>query len=324
MHGIYRMHAAGAPDVMQFEAQEPHAPAAGQALIRHTAVGLNYIDTYHRSGLYPLPLPTRLGVEAAGVVEAIGEGVTDLQVGDRVGYAGGLGAYGTWNLLPAERLVPVPEGVSDEQVAASLLKGLTAAYLLTRTYPLAAHHTALVHAAAGGVGLILCQWGRAIGATLIGTVGSPEKAALARHNGATHVIEYRHEDVVARVRALTDGAGVDVSYDSVGKTTFDWSMDSLKPLGMFISYGNASGSAPPVSPQVLQDKGSLFFTRPTLASYAASRQDLLGLADRFFGLVAGGDIQIHINQRYPLSELVQAHRDLEARATTGSTVLIPD
>ncbi|MEM6707796.1 MAG: quinone oxidoreductase, partial [Pseudomonadota bacterium] len=285
--------------------------------------GLNYIDTYHRSGLYPLPLPTRLGVEAVGVVEAVGDGVTDLRVGTRVAYAGALGAYGTWNLVPAGRLVPLPEGISDDVAAASLLKGLTAAYLLTRTFVLGRHHTALVHAAAGGVGLILCQWGRHIGATLIATAGSDEKTALAVENGATHAVNYRTEDVVARVRELTGGAGVDVSYDSVGQASFDWSMNALKPLGMFISYGNASGSAPPVDPQILQDKGSLFFTRPTLATYTAARSDLLALADAFFSLVTDNVIKIHINQRYPLSELVQAHRDLEARKTTGSTILLP-
>ncbi|MEM1433587.1 MAG: quinone oxidoreductase [Pseudomonadota bacterium] len=323
MQGIYRMYEAGGPEVMRFEDAEPVAPAPGQALIRHTAVGLNYIDTYHRSGLYKLPLPTRLGVEAAGIVEAVGSDVSVVKVGDRVAYAGGLGAYATWNCLPAERLVPLPDAISDETAAAGLLKGLTCAYLLTRTFVLGPHHTALVHAAAGGVGLILCQWGRHIGATLIGTAGSSEKAELARANGATHVIQYRSEDVVARVRELTDGAGVDVAYDSVGKATFDWTINSLQPLGMFVSYGNASGSAPDVSPQLLQDKGSLFFTRPTLATYTAQRKDLLALAEAFFSLVASGVITIHVNQRYPLSELQQAHHDLEARATTGSTVLLP-
>ena len=323
-HGIYRMHAAGGPEVMQFETADPTAPGPGQALLRHTAIGLNYIDTYHRSGLYPLPLPTRLGVEAAGVVEQVGDGVTEVTVGDRVAYAGGLGAYATWNVLPANRLVPLPEGVSEEVAAASLLKGLTVAYLLTRTFVLGAHHTALVHAAAGGVGLLLCQWGRHIGATLIGTVGSADKAELARANGATHVIEYRSEDVPQRVRELTDGSGVDVGYDSVGAASFDWTLNSLKPLGMFVSYGNASGPVPPIDPTVLQNKGSLFFTRPTLATYTAERRDLLTLANEFFSLVANGTIKVHINQRYPLDELVQAHKDLEGRATTGSTILLPD
>lgn len=321
MHGVYRMHQAGGPEVMQFEPQEPKAPGPGQALVQHSVVGLNYIDTYHRSGLYPLPLPTRLGVEAAGTVAELGENTSGLKVGDRVAYAGGLGAYATWNLLPAERLVKLPEGISDEVAAASLLKGLTASYLLKRTFPATAETTMLVHAAAGGVGLILCQWARHIGATIIGTAGSPEKAALAKANGADHVILYREEDVVSRVRELTSGRGVQVSYDSVGADTYEQSLNSLAPLGMFVSYGNASGPAPHVNPQDLQDKGSLFFTRPTLATYAARPEDLAALAEDFFAVVTGGVVNIHINQRYPLSDLVQAHRDLEARATTGSTIL---
>ncbi|MFK7915236.1 MAG: quinone oxidoreductase [Pseudomonadales bacterium] len=321
MHGIYRMHQAGGPEVMVFEPKEPGTPGPGQVLIEHTVVGLNYIDTYHRSGLYPLPLPTRLGVEAAGIVAAVGENVQGFAPGDRVAYAGGLGAYATWNIMPASRLVRVPDGVSDEVAAASLLKGLTASYLLRRTFVATAETTMLVHAAAGGVGLILCQWARAIGATIIATVGSAEKAELARANGADHVILYREEDVVARVRELTDGQGVQVAYDAVGASTYEWSLNSLAPLGMFVSYGNASGPAPHVNPQDLQDKGSLFFTRPTLATYAAKPQDLAALADDFFGVVTAGIVKIHINQRYPLSELVQAHIDLEARKTTGSTII---
>lgn len=321
MHGIYRMHRAGGPEVMIFEEQDPASPGPGQVLIEHTVVGLNYIDTYHRSGLYPLPLPTRLGVEAAGVVSALGSDVTDIEVGDRVAYAGGLGAYATWNIMPASRLVKLPDGVSDEVAAASLLKGLTASYLLRKTFVATPHTTMLVHAAAGGVGLILCQWARDIGSTIIATVGSPEKAALAKANGADHVILYREEDVVARVRELTGGAGVHVAYDSVGASTYEWSLNALAPLGMFVSYGNASGPAPHVNPQDLQDKGSLFFTRPTLATYAAKPQDLAALAADFFGVVTRGVVNIHINQRYPLSELVQAHKDLEARATTGSTII---
>ncbi|MEM1229938.1 MAG: quinone oxidoreductase [Pseudomonadota bacterium] len=322
-HGIYRMHRAGAPDVMAFEPAAPQAPGPGQVLIEHEAVGLNYIDTYHRSGLYPLPLPTRLGVEAAGRAIAIGDGVEGIVVGDAVAYAGGLGAYGTWNLMPANRLVKLPPSVSTEVAAASLLKGLTAAYLLERTYPATAETTMLVHAAAGGVGLILCQWARAIGATVIATVGSEAKADLALANGADHAILYRQEDVPARVRELTGGAGVQVSYDSVGAATCDMSLDSLAPLGLFVSYGNASGPITAISPQTLQDKGSLFFTRPTLATYAARTEDLRALAAAFFAQLDSGAVRIHINQRYPLSDLVQAHLDLEARKTTGSTVLIP-
>jgi len=324
MVGVYRIHETGGPDVLRWEDEQFASPGSDQVLVRHTAIGLNYLDTYHRSGLYPLPLPARLGVEAAGLVEAVGDAVTDLSVGDRVAYAGYPGAYGDANLVPAGRLVAVPEGISDEIAAASLLKGLTVCYLLQRTFPVNADHTLLVHAAAGGVGLILCQWARHIGATIIGTVGSAEKAALAEDNGATHTILYREEDVVKRVRELTGGRGVDVSYDSVGKDTFETSLNSLAPLGMFVSYGNASGNAPAVHPHDLQNRGSLFFTRPTLATYAARTSDLRSMADQLFALISSGVVQIHVNQRYPLSALPQAHRDLESRATTGSTVLLPD
>ncbi|NBC22557.1 MAG: NADPH:quinone reductase [Gammaproteobacteria bacterium] len=323
MVGIYRIHETGGPDVLRWEDGSLPDPEADQVRVRHTAIGLNYIDTYHRSGLYPLPLPSRLGTEAAGVVEAVGEAVTDLTPGDRVAYAGALGAYANANVLPAGRLVRIPDGVSDEIAAASLLKGLTACYLLTRTYRVGPEHSLLVHAAAGGVGLILCQWARAIGATVIGTVGSAEKAALAEDNGADHTILYREADTVARVRELTGGRGVDVAYDSVGKDTFWTSLDSLAPLGMFVSYGNASGNAPAVEPHELQSRGSLFFTRPTLATYSARTADLRSMADELYGLIGSGTVQVHVNQRYPLSELAQAHRDLENRATTGSTVLLP-
>lgn len=323
MVGVYRMYEPGPPEVMRWEEMDLGEPGPGMVYIRHTAIGLNYIDTYHRSGLYPLPLPSRLGVEAAGVVESVGEGVSGLRSGDRVAYAGGLGAYAEASIMPASRLVKLPDAVSEELAAASLLKGLTAAYLLTRTFPVTAEHDILVHAAAGGVGLILCQWAHHIGATVIGTVGSEEKAVLARDNGADHTILYRQEDVAKRVRELTGGRGVHVSYDSVGKDTFRASLDSLAPLGMFVSYGNASGNAPDVPPHELQNRGSLFFTRPSLAHYTANPADLKALADRFFAVLADGTVTIHINQRYPLSELVQAHRDLEARTTTGSTVIVP-
>ena len=321
--GIYSMKEAGAPEVMQWEQVTLDSPAPNAVRVRHTAIGLNYIDTYHRSGLYPLPLPSKLGVEAAGVVEAVGSDVSTLAVGDRVAYAGGLGAYAQAANMPADRLVVLPDGISDEVAAASLLKGLTACYLLTRTYPVIADTTLLVHAAAGGVGLLLCQWARNIGATIIGTVGSPEKAELAALNGADHTILYRSEDLVARVKELTHGRGVNVAYDSVGKSTYEWSINSLAPLGMLVSYGNASGNPPEVSLQELQNKGSLFVTRPTLATYAADPQDLTDMASEFFSLVADGIINVHINQRYALSDLVQAHKDLEARTTTGSTVIIP-
>ncbi len=323
MTGVYRIHEAGPPQVMRWEEETLPAPEGSMVLIRHTAIGLNYIDVYHRSGLYPLPLPSRLGVEAAGVVEAVGTDVTRVAPGDRVAYAGGLGAYAEASLMPEGRLVLLPDGVTEEVAAASLLKGLTACYLLRRTYPVGPEHTVLVHAAAGGVGLILCQWANAIGATVIGTVGNAEKAELARANGAQHTVLYRDEEVAARVRELTDGKGVNVSYDSVGKDTFQTSLDSLAPLGMFVSYGNASGNAPAVEPHELQNRGSLFFTRPSLAHYTATTADLTALADDFFSQLAKGAVKIHINQRYPLSELVSAHEDLEARKTTGSTVILP-
>ena len=323
MVGVYRIHQPGGPEVMQWEEEELGAPEGSMVLIRHTAIGLNYIDTYHRSGLYNLPLPSRLGVEAAGVVEAVGSDVKGLKPGDRVAYAGGLGAYAEAGLMPASRLVVLPAGISEEVAAASLLKGLTAAYLLNQPFPVTAEHCILIQAAAGGVGLILCQWAHHLGATVIGTVGSEAKAELARANGADHTILYREEDVAQRVRELTDGRGVNVAFDSVGKDTFDASLKSLAPLGMFVSYGNASGNAPDVPPHELQNNGSLFFTRPSLAHYTAAPADLKALAELFFSVVLDKTVTIHINQRYRLDELVQAHRDLEARKTTGSTVIIP-
>ena len=323
MVGVYRIHEPGGPEVMRWEEEDLGTPAPGMAEVRHTAIGLNYIDTYHRSGLYKLPLPTRLGVEGAGVVEAVGEGVEGIAVGDRVAYSGGLGAYAEAIHMPAGRLVKLPEGISEEFAAASLLKGLTAAYLLTRTFPVQAGHDVLVHAAAGGTGLILCQWANHLGARVIGTAGSKEKAAMARENGADHTILYRDENVAEQVRTLTDGKGVNVVYDGVGKDTFDASLASLAPLGMFVSFGNASGNAPSVAPHELQNRGSLFFTRPSLVHYRASSEDLQSLADRFFEVIGNSAVKIHINQRYPLSDLVQAHRDLESRKTTGSTIIIP-
>ena len=323
MVGVYRIHEAGGPEVMRWEEEDLGVPAAGMAEVRHTAIGLNYIDTYHRSGLYQLPLPTRLGVEGAGVVAAVGEGVEGISVGDRVAYSGGLGAYAEAIHMPANRLVKLPDGVSEETAAASLLKGLTAAYLLTRTFPVQSGQDVLVHAAAGGTGLILCQWAHHLGARVIGTAGSEEKAAMARDNGADHTILYRDEDVAAQVRTLTDGKGVNVVYDGVGKDTFEASLNSLAPLGMFVSFGNASGNAPSVAPHDLQNRGSLFFTRPSLAHYSATSEDLQSLADAFFEVIGNGAVNIHINQRYPLADLVQAHSDLESRKTTGSTILIP-
>ncbi|HEY5680409.1 MAG TPA: quinone oxidoreductase [Pseudomonadales bacterium] len=323
MVGVYRIHEAGGPEVLSWESEELPDPTGELVRIRHTAIGLNYIDTYHRSGLYPLPYPTRLGVEAAGFVEAAGDAVTDLKEGDRVAYAGGMGAYAEANNVPASRLVRIPDNLADETVAACLLKGLTACYLLTRTYPLAANDTMLLHAAAGGTGLIMCQWARHIGATVIGTAGSQEKAELAEHNGADHTILYREEDVVARVREITGGRGVNVAYDSVGLDTYQVTLKSLAPLGMFVSFGNASGKVPPVDPQDLVSNGSLFFTRPSLAHYTLRPEDLRAMADQLLGLVANRTVEIHINQRYALKDLVQAHRDLESRSTSGSTIIIP-
>lgn len=323
MVGVYRIHETGGPEVLRWEDEDLPGPRADQVRVRHTAIGLNFIDTYQRTGLYPLPLPARLGMEAAGVVEAVGDEVTGLAEGDRVAYAGSLGAYAEANVVPAGRLVRVPEGVSDEVAAACLLKGLTACYLLTRTYPVTSQHSVLVHAAAGGVGLILCQWAHHLGATVIGTVGSEEKAELAHENGADHTIIYRDQVVAPRVKELTGGRGVNVAYDSVGKDTFETSLDSLAPLGMFVSYGNASGHPPPVAAQELQRRGSLFFTRPTLATYTADSEDLRSMAGELFSLIEGGVVRIHVNQRYALADLADAHRDLEGRRTTGSTVILP-
>lgn len=323
MVGVYRMHKTGTPSVMQWEEIDLPAPAPQEVRVKHTAIGLNYIDTYHRSGLYALPLPTRLGVEAAGVVEAIGQDVTSVAVGERVAYAGGLGAYAEATNMPASRLVKIPDGVTDEVAAASLLKGLTTCYLLTRTYKVTPQTTLLAHAAAGGVGLLLCQWAKHLNATIIGTVGNAAKAELAKANGADHTILYQQEDVVARVKEITGGRGVNVVYDSVGKSTYEWSLNSLAPLGMLVNYGNASGNSPAVEPHDLQNKGSLFFTRPTLATYSADPKDLNDMATEFFTLVSNGTVKVHINQRYALKDLVQAHTDLESRATTGSTVILP-
>jgi len=319
----WRIAHQGGPEVMRYETVDLPAPKVGQVLVRHTAVGVNFIDIYHRSGLYPLPLPSGLGVEAAGTVEQIGDGVTGLARGDRVAYAGGpIGAYAEAALVPAARLVRVPDTVTDPDAAASLLKGLTACYLLHRTFRVQRGHTVLVSAAAGGVGMILCQWASHLGATVIGCVSSGEKAQLAHANGCTHTIDYRTEDVARRVREITAGEGVQVAYDSVGKDTFASTLDSLAPLGMFVSFGNASGPAPDVSPAVLQNKGSLFFTRPSLAHYTARREDLDTMARDLFAAIARGIVKVHVNQTYPLHEADRAHRDLAARATTGSTVLM--
>ncbi len=318
------IHETGGPDVLRWEDVEVGAPAAGQIRLRHTAVGLNYIDTYQRSGLYPLDLPVTLGMEAAGVVEALGDGVEGLVVGDRVAYASPpLGSYAEARLMPADRVVKVPAGIDDNQAAAMMLQGMTVEYLLRRTYPLRAGETILVHAAAGGVGLIMCQWAHDIGATVIGTVGTGEKADLARAHGCDHAIIYTEEKFEDRVRELTGGAGVPVVYDSIGKDTFDASLDCLAPRGLMVSFGNASGQVPPFPPAALGAKGSLFLTRPSLMNYTASRQELVESAEALFDVVERGAVKIRVNQTYPLADTARAHRDIEARKTTGSTVLLP-
>ncbi|WP_371323407.1 quinone oxidoreductase [Dechloromonas sp. ZY10] len=319
-----RFERVGGPEVLQLQTVELPPPAAGEATIRHAAIGLNFIDVYHRTGLYPLPLPSGIGLEAAGVVEAVGEGVTEVAVGDRVAYAGGpVGAYAEARNLPAHRLLRLPDEIFFDTAAAMMLQGLTAAYLLRRTYRVQPGDAVLIHAAAGGVGLIACQWARALGATVIGTVGSPAKAELARAHGCQHVIDYSREDFAARVREITGGEGVAVVYDGVGKDTFAGSLDSLRPLGMMVSYGNASGPVPPVDLIQLSQKGSLFITRPTLMSYTARREDLLALGDELFAVVADGRVRIEVHQRYALADAAHAHRDLEARRTTGSTIFLP-
>ncbi|WP_398311192.1 quinone oxidoreductase family protein [Zoogloea sp.] len=324
MSRLIRFERTGGPEVLQWVEADLAPPAAGEAQLRHHAVGLNYIDTYHRSGLYPVPLPSGIGLEAAGVVEAVGEGVTDLQPGDRVAYAGGpLGAYAERRNIPADRLVRLPDALSFEQGAAMMLQGLTAQYLLRRTYRVQPGDTILIHAAAGGVGLIVCQWAKALGATVIGTVGSDEKAELARQHGCDHAIVYTRENVSGRVRELTGGEGVAVVYDSIGKDTFMDSLACLRPLGMMVTFGNASGPVAPFDPGLLGKMGSLFLTRPSLFAYSALRDDLLMMAEELFSVVLSGQVRLSINQRFPLQDAATAHRELEARRTTGSTVLVP-
>ena len=319
-----RIHQTGGPEVLSWDSVDVLSPATGEAKVRHYAVGLNYIDTYHRTGLYPLPLPSGLGLEAAGVVEAVGDGVSEVQVGDRVAYAGGpVGAYAQVRNIPAHRLLKLPDDIDFKTAAGMMLQGLTAAYLLRRTFPVQAGDTVLIHAAAGGVGLIACQWAKALGATVIGTVGSAAKAELAKAHGCEHVINYSTEDFTKRVRELTGGVGVPVVYDGVGKDTFIGSLDCLRPRGMMVSYGNASGAVPPVDLLLLSQKGSLFVTRPTLAGYTGTREELESLGAELFAVVGSGKVRINVNQTYPLAEAAQAHRDLEARKTTGSSLLIP-
>lgn len=318
-----RIQQTGGPEVLQFEDVDVEAPGPGMVTVANRAIGLNYIDTYHRSGLYPLPLPIGIGMEGAGVVEAVGEGV-ELAVGDRVAYcSAGFGAYAEALNLPAARLVRLPEGIDEETAAASLLKGQTTEYLLQRTYPLQAGETCLFHAAAGGVGLLFGQWASSIGATVIGTVGSDEKAALARSHGYRHVINYRTENVVERVLEITGGQKLPVVYDGVGRDTFDTSLDCLRPRGLMVSFGNASGAPEPLDLQVLSAKGSLFITRPTLLSYTATTEELQASSQALFERVLRGDVRVEIKQRYALADVQQAHRDLESRRTSGSTILLP-
>ena len=324
MANAIRFHKNGGPEVLQWESVDVGDPGAGEARVRHTAVGVNYIDTYHRSGLYKLVLPSGLGTEGAGTVEAVGTGVTDVRPGDRVAYSGGpLGAYSEVRVMPADRLVKLPDGISDKMAATLMLKGLTVQYLFRQTFPLKGGETILFHAAAGGIGLIACQWARALGVTMIGTVGSDEKAALAKANGCTHTIVYTRENFVERVKQLTGGKGVPVVYDGVGKDTFPASLDCLSPRGMFVSFGNASGPIAAFDILLLSQKGSLYATRPTLATFTASRAAMLAMCDDMFSLVRAGKLGSEPRQTYALKDAAQAHRDLESRKTTGAIVLLP-
>jgi NADPH:quinone reductase len=319
-HAI-RFAKTGGPEVLEWQQVEVGKPGQGQVRIRHAAVGLNYIDTYQRSGLYPMPMPSGLGSEAAGVIEEVGPGVADLKPGQRVAYAGGpLGAYCDERVMPADRLVPVPDGITDQQAAAMMLKGMTAWYLVRRTHVVKPGETILIHAAAGGVGLIVCQWAKQLGATVIGTVGDDEKAALAKKNGCDHPINYRKDDFVARVNEITQGKKLPVVYDSVGKDTFYKSLDCVAPLGLLASFGQSSGAIGPVDIGILAGKGSLFLTRPTLNTYTATREDLLTAARELFDVVQKGAVKIQVNQSYALKDAAQAHRDLQDRKTTGQTV----
>jgi len=319
-----RVNKQGGPEEMRWEEVALPEMQKDDVLIKHTAIGLNYIDTYHRSGLYPMPVPLTLGIEGAGIIIEAGENVKDLNVGDRVAYASPpTGSYAEEKVMPADRLVKIPDNISDEIAAAIMLKGMTVEYLVRRTYNVKAGQTVLFHAAAGGVGLIACQWLKAIGAKVIGTVGSEEKAALAKANGCEHTILYREENFVDKVKEITNGEGVPVVYDGIGKDTALKSLDCLSPLGMLVVFGNSSGNAPPIETGLLAAKGSLFLTRPTLMTYNAKREDLVESAHQLFNMVESGKVNISINARYDLKDAAQAHKDLESRKTTGSTLLIP-
>ncbi len=317
------IHQHGGPEVLQWQEVSVNDPGSGEVKLKQTAVGLNFIDVYHRTGFYPLgDLPATPGMEGAGIVESIGAGVTEVEVGDRVAYAGvPPGAYAEERLIPAHRLIRMPETISDQQAAGMMLQGMTVQYLLRSTFRVQAGDTILMHAAAGGVGLIACQWAKHLGATVIGTVGSKEKAELAKAYGCDHTILYREENIAERVKEITNGEGVPVVYDSIGKDTFEASLDCLRPLGLLVSFGSASGPVAPFEPGILAQKGSLFFTRPTLMTYTAERDNLVESAEELIDVVASGTVKIEVNQTYPLAEAAQAHRDLEARKTTGSTVL---
>ena len=324
MSRAIRIHTPGGPEAMKWEEVAVGDPGQGEARVRHTAVGVNYIDTYHRSGLYKVPLPSGLGSEGAGVVEAVGAGVDGVKPGDRVAYCGGpLGSYSEARVMPAERLVKLPDGISDRVAATLMLKGLTTQYLFRQIYKLKAGDTILFHAAAGGVGLIACQWARALGVTMIGTVGSDEKAELAKANGCMHTIVYTRENFVERVKALTGGKGVPVVYDGIGKDTFPASLDCLVPRGLFVSYGNASGPVPPFDILLLSQKGSLMVTRPTLFTFANNRENIAAMSGEMFDLVKSGKIVSEPRQTVPLKDAADAHRALESRKTTGATILVP-
>lgn len=319
-----RIHKTGGPEALVTDDLPMPTPAKGEALIRHTAVGINFIDIYHRIGLYKLPLPSGLGLEGAGIVEKLGEGVSGISVGDRVAYAGGpLGAYSEYRTIPSRWLVKIPDNVSDEIAAAVMVKGLTAHYLLYDTYPVKKGDTVLIHAAAGGVGLIMCQWAKILGATVIGTVGSDEKAVLAKENGCDFVINYSHEDIAAKVKAYTSGQGVDVVYDSVGKSTFMASLDSLKKFGMMVCFGNASGPVPEFDPLLLSQKGSIYLTRPTLMHHIEDEEEYRAGAASLLGMLSKNALSVKIGGRYALSGAAAAQRDLEERKTTGSLILKP-
>lgn len=322
MPQVVRIHKHGGPDVLKLEEVKLASPKAGEVRLRQTAIGLNFIDTYHRSGLYPMKMPVTLGTEAAGIVEAVGKGVTAVKEGDRVAYAGVAGAYAEARNIAADRLVKLPRWISDQQAAAMMLKGMTAEYLIRRTYRASKGETVVLHAAAGGVGLIACQWLKQLGVTVIGTVGSDAKAKLAKRHGCRYPVLYKKQNLAKRVREITKGAGVPVVYDSVGASTFAQSLDCLAPRGMLVSFGNSSGPVPPFEPGILAAKGSLYFTRPSLAAYTASREDLVKSAQSLFRAVKNG-VKIRVDQTYKLKDIVRAHKALEGRRTTGSTVIIP-